>query len=244
VVTAAILGIPHAISHLFSNNSPLTISGTAGPEGDKDSSDNGPVIDTAGCFGGAYLMPGKVALPNALSPSDFESITTNGIFGGGVYGGYVVQAKPGQVVVVTGIHTVLIKRVPTPQYTEVIFESSCANAPPAGDRDYHAYFNLDSNNLLPELTVGTGESQHSEPVNQIKATVTDDNPIYIDLTADTTKYDVTFKVRIDYTVNGKMHTGWIQDGSRPFHAVADSPDNLRIYYIYNYRERRWVIDNV
>ena len=70
--------------------------------------------------------------------------------------------------------------------------------------------------------------------------MTNDHPIELDFRASTSKYEVTWKIRVDYTVAGEKKTVWVQDDDdKPFHAVAARPDNDQISV--DFQDRHWVV---
>jgi hypothetical protein len=141
-------------------------------------------------------------------------------------GEYVLQARAGQTIVVTAFHTVLIRRVPAPRATVVTVFSPCAGAP---EIFYHASVDLDAADPTPKLTKTVNESKRV-PVDRFEDTVTNDSPLVLDFEASSAKYDVTWKFRIDYTVDGQSKTAWIPDATHAFHTLATRPDAPELTY--------------
>jgi hypothetical protein len=127
---------------------------------------------------------------------------------------------------VTAFHTVLIRRVPAPRATVVTVFSPCAGAP---EIFYHASVDLDAADPTPKLTKTVNESKRV-PVDRFEDTVTNDSPLVLDFEASSAKYDVTWKFRIDYTVDGQSKTAWIPDATHAFHTLATRPDAPELTY--------------
>jgi hypothetical protein len=235
VITAAVLAVPGWVTHRFrASPAAITVAGTAGSRLAGPSLDpNGPIVtDTDSCsLAGIYLLPGDRTFTSALSTEQLRALVASSPDVGGVTGTYVVQAAPGQTVVVTGLHTVILNRIPAPKDTIVKVAAVCAECRQT-DNEYHASIDLDSNDLVPQIEFGSPDcaSRSAHPFRTIHTVVTDANPLIIDFIASTNNNDVTFEIRIDYIVNGRQRSAFVMNGDEPFHAVATRPDDYGVTF--------------
>lgn len=140
-----------------------------------------------------------------------------------VTGSYVFSAGTHHNVVITAVHTVLLKRVPAPRATTLTVNSGCY---PELLPTYSATVNLDTSDPEPVFSVPDPDNRlRSIPAERLAFKITPDSPALVVFYADTTKYDVTWKFRVDYTVDGRAQSLWVLDGGRPFRAIAPRTDN-------------------
>jgi hypothetical protein len=103
-----------------------------------------------------------------------------------------------------------------------------------GPRTYNLSVDLDAVNLAPAVTIENPDKIGKQIlVHGLQAIVTNGDPTLINFEATTSKYDVTWKFSIDYTVNGHLQTAWIQNGSQPFRTVARRPTDPTLTFIRN-----------
>jgi hypothetical protein len=163
---------------------------------------------------------------------------------GSTSGTDTVQAQPNDTVVITAIHTVVLKRIPAPPVTIVDIDSGCVGSPADPPPIYDVSVDLDASNLTPkvklESTAGIGKTTL---VHGLQAIVTNGSPIIISYEADTSKYDVTWELRIDYTVNGQQKSDWIGNGSNPFQTIAELPSDRVLDVTPNSDLTSWNADN-
>jgi hypothetical protein len=154
-------------------------------------------------------------LKNKAINADIDSTT----------GTYTLQANPGQTVVVTAIHVVVIRRMPASRETTVEIIPPCNYAisgiPPIV---YGLSVNLDAKRLSPVLTeegLNQNDPLQMVRISRLQVVVTNESPIIINFEGDTSKDDVIWEILIDYTVNGQSKTAWIENGSQPFHTISN-----------------------
>jgi hypothetical protein len=235
-ITAGVVAVPHVVAaKLGPSSPPLTVGGA--PAGDADGG-VAPAADPCE-LQGDFVVPGMLHLPATASTNQLASLTGNAADAGTTSGTYTLQAAQGQTVVITAIHTVVVRRVPAPQATEVAIDSMCAGAAPI---IYSLTINLDGTDLSPEIQgPDPGNPDKTITMRRLQTTVTNDSPIVIDFSASTRKYDVTWEILIDYTIDGKSKTAWIENGSAPFHTEAVRPDDTDLTASLNSDQTNWNI---
>jgi hypothetical protein len=153
-----------------------------------------------------------------------------------------LQAAPNTTVVITAIHTVVIERVRAPRETIVTLSSGCVGAP---QPTYNVSVNLDAYNLTPKLELETANPRLKiVPAHGLQAIVTNGSPILINYSAETQKYAVAWKFRIDYTVNGQQKSAWIPEGSQQFRTVAARRGDPQVIFALPEGENTWTAHNV
>lgn len=233
-ITAAVIGLPHLLAdRVLGSPPPLTVAG-------------GPASGTAAAadpcsLSGYFVVPGTLHPRGTVSTNQLAALLNNAADADSSSGTYVLQANPGQTVVITAIHTIVIRRVPATRATEIEADSMCAGAAPV---IYYVSINLDATNLTPKVQIGDpARAGKMTNVHGLQTIVTNENPIVIDFDATTKKYDVTWKLLIDYTVNGQSRTAWIQNGSQPFHTVAGRRDDTGLTFDFDFTSNSWTIHN-
>ncbi len=234
IITASVTGLPHLIAEHLTTSPPLTVAGGSSPD------DSTPVDPCE--LDGTYFVLGTLHPAHTVSTNQVSALVHDAanVDVGSTYGTYTLQAAPNETVVITAIHTVVLRRVPTPHATIVDVESFCPGAATAPPNTYDVSVNLDAANLTPKVQLeNTDGVSGTTLVHGLQAVVTNGSPILIDFEADTSKYDVTWKLHIDYNVNGQQKTAWIQNGSLPFHTVAGRPDDTALEFTLNQDFTSW-----
>ena len=254
-ITAGVVALPGLISTMMHPSEPLTVDGDSRPwaTGPTPSNSAGLIpsgdenVDPPGSWGscslaGRYVLPEKRDFSGKTATKSLEALLRQAAYADGAAGKYILQAASGQTVVVTGIRTVVTERKIANPAMVINVQSPCVPCLKP-DRDYHAHIDLDSEDPVPELSVGVpgggqvcGTSRR-ERVNEITTVVTNDDPLVVRLSASTKKYDITWRVRIDYSVDGQTKSIWIGDDSRPLHAVATKGDDVTLAYRRDHWER-------
>jgi hypothetical protein len=236
-ITAGVLALPHLVASIVHGSSPpLTVGGGPSP--------GNSAFGAAGAacvLGGEFILPGKAHLPQAMSASQANALTSNAadIDIDSTSGTYTLQASPGQTVVITAVHTVVIRRVPAPRATEVLVEPNCFSQ---GATIFNLRINLDGSNLSPTIkTADPSNPNKMITLNGLQTTVTNGSPIIINFFADTNKYDVIWELLIDYTVNGQSRDALIENGSQPFHTMAGRPDDWGLVVAPNQGRTVWSV---
>jgi hypothetical protein len=224
------VALPHLLANAVTGSPPpLTVAGGVSPN-------NSPPADPCS-LQGIFVVPGTLDPSHTLSTDQLSALVQNAADAESTSGTYTLQAQPNQTLIITAIHTVVIKRVPAQRSTVVDIEPGCAGAAPP---TYLVSVNLDGTNLTPKVQIedanGAGKTTL---VHGLQAIVTNGSPILIDFEADTSRYDVIWKFRIDYTVNGQAKIAWIQNGSQPFHTVAARKDDTGLLFTLNTDETSW-----
>jgi hypothetical protein len=131
---------------------------------------------------------------------------------------FVLQGAAGKNVFVTGLHTVLDRRVPASgnEIALYIDSNSCGAGPP----QYSVTIDLDRQNPVPDISKMDEATGASIPVKSFKYLATNDSPASIDVSAITKKSDVTWHLRIDYSVDGKADSLLIPEQGSSFHTIA------------------------
>ncbi|MEV7364422.1 hypothetical protein ACGFYM_09985 [Streptomyces sp. NPDC048231] len=226
IVTAWVTGLPNLlVAQLTDPAPPLTATGTSSP-GSSETARRHPAPTKEDCdLAGVYAVPGTGYAIRPRSTSELSAWLKDAADPDATSGTYVLQARAGQTVVVTAFHTVLIKKVPAPRATVVTVSPPCEGAP---EIFYHASVDLDAAEPTPKLTKTVDRKR--VPVDRFEDTVTNDSPLILDFKASSAKYDVTWKFRIDYTVDGQTKTAWIPDATHSFHTLATRVDAPALTY--------------
>ncbi len=230
-ITAYVAGVPHLLAEHFSSSTPLTVVGPPTNLGAGNPCE----------LQGTYIEPATLHLAHTLSTRQVSALAP-GIHAdlGSTSGTETLQAQPNDTVVITAIHTVVLKRIPAPRVTVVDIESLCAGAVAPPPTTYDVSVNLDATNLTPKVKVdSTNGSGKTTLVHGLQVIVTNGSPILINYEADTSTYDVTWKLRIDYTINGQQETDWIENGSLPFHTIAELPSDTELLVTPNSDLTSW-----
>ena len=159
IITAAVIAIPHTLATVLQSPVPLTILGGASPGLQPSGATGGtlrgiaPGTDACG-LAGVYVVRGNVEVRGTVTTTDVAGLVTKAAFANETNGRYVLQASPGQTAVLTGIHTVLLRRLPasTVPATVVVVDSGCAGAPLI---QYDASIDLDAANLTRNSSMST-----------------------------------------------------------------------------------------
>lgn len=230
VITAWVIGLPHLLAVTFGGSAPaLTAAG-----------DN-PVAVNACSLGGDFLIPGVRHEPRTLSTAQLTALVRDAADPMSSSGTYTLQAKRGDTVVITSVHTIVLKRIPAQRATVIVVNSGCEGCCGPSGTAYSLQVDLDASNLTPQASLENFSTQSVTGIRikGLRAVVTNSSPIIIDLEGDTYKYDVLWKLRIDYTVNGQSQTTWIENGSKPFHTVANLNADRWIYFTLNANQTSW-----
>jgi hypothetical protein len=209
-------------------SAPLAIVGSASPgvqptNHSQGAQYSGALGGTSGAdpcsLSGTYVLPGAVHLPKTVSTEDITRMLEKAGYANETSGSYLLQPSAGQTAVLTGLHTVLLRRVPaaTEKATVLYIESLCPGAPLTM---YDASIDLDAANLTPRLSLINEMSGTTTPVRNLADVTTEDQPVQINFNATTTKYDVTWKLRVDYVVNGKAESAYVPSAGQPFETDA------------------------
>lgn len=225
VITTSVMTLPRFIAPVFSPPlSPLEITGFPYPDNS--------ITDNACGLTGVFVVPGTIHPPPAVRPlptistGNLYDIVRRAVNAESTSGMYTLQAAVGKTVVITGMHTVVFKRIPAPRSTVFDIQSGCAGAPPW---TYSVSVDLDAKNVTPKIQLFNPMGNKISTVHGLQNIVTNGMPIIINFNAYTTRYDVIWKLRIDYTVDGQPQTAWIQRDSNPFHTIAMRNDDTGIY---------------
>jgi hypothetical protein len=234
IISGAVVGLPHVVANkVLGSPPPLTVGG--GPSG------NSTATADPCSLQGYFVVPGTLHPPGTVSTGQLVTLLGNAADADSTSGTYTLQANPGQTVVITAIHTIVIRRVPAPRATEVLVNSTCAGAAP---EIYVLSINLDATNLMPRIQIeDPSEGGKLTTVNGLQTIVTNDTPLILNFEGDTSKYDVTWKLLIDYTVDGQSQTASIQNGSQPFHTIAGRRDDTGLTFILNDDQTSWTVQN-
>lgn len=227
IITAAVIAIPHALATMFHSPSPFTIVGSASP-GLRPSSAAGRTLQSSAQGGGAcglagvYVVQGNVEVHGTVTTADVAGLVVKAAFANETAGSYVLQASPGQTAVLTGIHTVLFRRLPasTVPATVVVVNSGCVGASLI---QYDASIDLDAADLAPKLTRLDEATGTRTPVTDLATVVAQDQPLALNFDATTTKFDVTWQLRFDYAADGKAHSATLPSAGLSFHTDAITP---------------------
>jgi hypothetical protein len=233
IVTGAIIGLPHLLSTKVFGSPPLAVAGNPSPD----------IVSSADpcSLQGSFIVPGTLHQAGTVSTGQLAALLKNAVDFDSTDGTYTLQASPGQTVVITAIHTIVLRRIPAPRATEVQVNSMCAGAAPV---IYSLSINLDATNLTPKIQIeDPGEAGKMTTVHGLQTIVTNDDPIIIDFAATTHRYDVTWRLLIDYTVNGQSRTALIQNGSQPFHTIAGRDGDTALTFMFNFNQSSWTIQN-
>lgn len=168
---------------------------------------------------GVYVVSGAVNLSKTVSTTHIAGMLEKAGYANETSGSYLLQPSAGQTVVLTGLHTVLLRRVPaiTQKATVLYVESLCPGAPLM---IYDASIDLDAANLTPKLSLINEMTGTTTPIRNLADVTTEDQPTQINFDATTTKYDVTWKLRFDYVVNGKAESAYVPSADPPFETDA------------------------
>jgi hypothetical protein len=229
LITTAVVAVPHLAGNLINPPPqpppPLAIVGSASP-GVQPTNPAGVSgaqyigVTPATCsVGGVYVVPGAVNLPKTVSTADVTRLLSRAGYANETAGSYLLQASAGQTVVLTGLHTVLLRRVPAidEKATVLYVVSPCPEAPPM---IYDASVDLDAANLTPRLSLINEMTGTTTPVRNLADVTTEDQPVEINFDATAAKYDVTWKLRLDYVVNGKAESAYVPSTGQAFETDA------------------------
>lgn len=229
IITGYVTDLPHAVSRALSGKpQPLTAAGNTAQQ-DLGGADPCEVQ-------GSFIVPGILHPAANIHAGQLAALVSGAADADSTSGKYTLQAAPNQTVVITAIHTVLVRRVPARRATLVNIEPGCAGAAPP---TYYVSIDLDASNLTPKVEVGDTQGLKTRLVHGLESIVSNGAPILIDFTAETHKYDVNWKLRVDYTTNGQEKSVWIQNGSRPFHTVAARPYDAGLAFALNEDQSSW-----
>lgn len=216
LVTGWVTGAPQWVETTFFPAPPLTVSGSTSPDrfsADRCSVEGSYVVPSADTPSGTSIT--LAALTSLLTAHGGQANETAGT--------YVLQgAAAGTTVVITAVHTVVVARTPARANRQVDLHVGFVNTACGGGGPTTAAVSvdLDSDSPRPVITGGDGGNGAPHTVNSIEVAVGNDSPLILDIDARTTKYDITWKLRVDYTINGHPGTAWLQDQDQPFHTVA------------------------
>jgi hypothetical protein len=229
IITGCVTNLPHVVSRALSGTpKPLT---AAGHTSQQDFGGADPCE-----LQGSFIVPGTPHVAENIRTAQLAALVSGTADAESTSGTYTLQAAPDQTVVITAIHTVLVRRVPTPRATLVLVSPDCAGAAPP---TYYVSVNLDGANLTPKVEIGDTRGLKTRLVNGLQSIVSNGAPILIDFTAETHKYDVKWKLRVDYTANGQEKSVWIQNGSRPFHTAATQRYDAGLAFTLNDDQSTW-----
>jgi hypothetical protein len=232
IITGWVTDLPHVFSRVLNGSPPLlTVDGRP---------TQSAVLGAEPCeIAGAFVVPATVRASGNVRTGQLASLVRGAADEESTSGTYTLQAAPGKTVVVTAIHTVVTSRVLAPRATIVDIESGCVGA--AMPR-FSVSVNLDAANLTPKVRVEdnsrAGASLAGLP-HGLQTAVTNSGPILIDFAATTHRYDVRWRFRVDYTVNGQQKSAWIENGSQPFHTVARRPGDTALTFHLNPDHTSW-----
>lgn len=230
IITGWVTDLPHALHRLFSGSPPLlTVNGRPTQSTDIGAADPCEIS-------GTFVVPGMVRAAGNIRTGQLASLINGAADADSTSGTYTLQAAPNETVVVTAIHTVVASRAPAPRATIISIQSGCAGA---ALQKFSVSVNLDAANLTPQVHVGGNRGTGARLPNGLQTVVTNNGPILIDFTATTHKYDVRWRFRVDYTVNGQQKSAWIQDGSQPFQTIASRPDDSGYTFTLNPDQTSW-----
>jgi hypothetical protein len=234
IITGYVTNLPHVVSRALSETpQPLTAVGRSSQQ-DLGGADPCEIQ-------GTFIVPRILHVANNMRTGQLAGLVSGAADADSTSGTYILQAAPSQTVVITAIHTVLVRRVPARRATVVNIKLGCAGAAPS---TYYVSINLDASNLTPKVEIGDTRGLKTRLVNGLESIVTNGAPILIDFTAETHKYDVNWKLRVDYTANGQEKTVWIQNGSRPFHTVATRAHDTALAFTLNGDQSSWTAHRI
>lgn len=230
LITTAVIAIPHLVaSSLNPPPLPVTIVGGASPGLKPSTSLLGGTLQDDGSgeacdLAGVYVVPGAIEVRGTVTTADVANLVSGAAFANETDGEYVLQAGSGQTAVLTGIHTVLQRRVAAAgrPATVVQVESGCA-----GDAAirYKASIDLDASDLTPQLDLEDAATGTDTPVTDLSTVLTQDQPITLDFAATTAKFDVSWQLRFDYAVDGRPQSATLPTGGKQFQTDAVTPDD-------------------
>ena len=235
--------IPHTSATSPHLPGPLTIVGGVSPGLQPSGATGGPLqsiapgTDPCG-LDGVYVVRGNVEVGGTVTTTNVAALVTKAALADETTGSYVLQASPGQTAVLTGIHTVLLRRLPvgTVPATVVTVDSGC---PGASLTQYDASINLDAANLTPKLTQLNGLTGTSTPVTDLATVVAQDQPLDLEFDATTTKFDVTWQLRFDYAVDGRAQSATMPSAGPPFQTAAIAPGDSWLTLTLNSDGSTW-----
>jgi hypothetical protein len=180
-----------------------------------------------------------VEIRGTITTTDVVDLIAKAAFAGETDGSYLLQAAAGQTAVLTGIHTVLLRRVPagSAPATVVAVDSACAGAGPPPP--YNATIDLDAANLTPELTHAGQLTQMATPVTDLATVVTQDQPVSLSFDATTSKFDVTWQLRFDYAMDGQAHSATLPTAGASFQTDAIAPGDTWLTVTLNPNGGTW-----
>jgi hypothetical protein len=229
IITAWVAGLPHQLDPIFhSSTPPLTAAGDDPAAG-------------ISCFGEDFLTPGVRGLPRTVSSGQLLALLQGGADPSTSGGTYTLQAKTGDTVIITSVHLIVLKRIPAKRATEVTVDPSCAGCCGPTANSYLLQIDLDNTHPTPTAFFENVRTQNETIVQlkDLRVIVTNQAPIIIDVDAETAKYDVTWKLRIDYNIDGQSRVMWIENGSKPFHTIAVLPADPDIHYAIDSNLTSW-----
>lgn len=238
-------GLPHLIrEQLTKSPPPLMI--TPSSDNIADHLPSVLPVPTNLCdFEGTYIIRRSLHLAHTLSTSQLAALITDAdaIDMNSTSDIYTLQAAPKETVVITGVHTVLVNRVPAPFATVInVYPGTSCGGGGGGDTYvslYLAAVNLDGANVKPKIYYVTG-LKTLPLIYGLQAKVTYSSPLVLMLNAETKKFDVTWRYQLDYTVNGQQETAWIENGSHPFRMEAERSNDPQINIVLGSR-KTWIV---
>jgi hypothetical protein len=236
VITGAVEGLPHLLVSTVAGTPPaLTIVQSPSLA----SSDPGDPC----AMNGSYALARPPHAPRVASTQQLSSLVAGAPDENETDGTFTLQAAPGQTVVVTAIHTVVVTRVPVPSESLVDIMSGCGGAGSTQFsllQTYQLTVNLDASDVAPTITqLNTPAPSSPKAAQGLQVVVTNSSPVLLDSAAVTSKYDVRWKLLVDYNVNGQSETAFIQNGSQPFHTVGRRSGDPSLDYLLNADETAW-----
>ncbi|SCD64867.1 hypothetical protein GA0115240_117921 [Streptomyces sp. DvalAA-14] len=230
LISGTVTGLPHLVAGMWNRPAPaFAVPGKVSP----GVTPTGPFTYTQGPWGeetlcdlqGEYVVPAAAGRSRPRNDHELEALVENSAIADEASGNYVFQATGSETVVVTGVHAVVLKKVAASRRTVLEVNGDCSGA---GITQYVATLDLDAEKPLPTFTESDPDDRMSSiPVKQLTFKVTEGDPVDLIFDASTTKYDVTWRIRVDYTVDGEAGTGWVGSGA-PFHVIATRPDDPKM----------------
>ena len=104
-ITASVAALPHLLANAVTGSpAPLTVAGGVSPN-------NSPPANPCS-LQGVFVVPRPLHPSHVISTDTLSALVQNTADAASTSGTYTLQAQPNQTLVITAIHTVLIKRFP------------------------------------------------------------------------------------------------------------------------------------
>jgi hypothetical protein len=226
LITGAVIALPHWLNTAFRDSGAVLTA--VNPEENPQGLLVGPVgedlASSSQCLLGmnSYFVPEHLGLVGPFSDQALGPWlkTHDATSAGETSFSFVLQgARDGTTIVITGLHTVLVSRTPAPAGTVVNLSTDGCGAGVL----YKASIDLDARNPKPDIAVlrDDGTAVHQ---STLQYAVSSQDVAAVSVNASTSRFDVQWKLRIDYTVNGRVGQIFLPHGGGSFHTTAVAGD--------------------